>query len=107
LNVFKPLIVDNVLRSTRLLADGAASFNDNCAVGIEPDRERIEKLMSASLMLVTALNPHVGYDKAAKIAKKAYTDGSTLREAAEVLGILSGEEFDRLVRPESMIGPKG
>ena len=107
LNVFKPLIAANVLRSTRLLADGSASFNDNCAAGIEPDRERIEKLMNASLMLVTALNPHVGYDNAAKIAKKAYTDGSTLREAAEVLGILSGPEFDKLVRPESMIGPKG
>jgi len=107
LNVYKPLIVHNLLRSTRLLADAAASFNDRCAAGIEPDRERIEHLMNSSLMLVTALNPHVGYDNAAKIAKKAYTEGSTLREAAISLGILGGEEFDRLVRPESMIGPKG
>ena len=107
LNVYKPLIVHNVLRSTTLLAEGVTSFNDLCAAGIEPDRERIEYLMNSSLMLVTALNPHVGYDNAAKIAKKAHTDGSTLREAAIALGILGGEEFDRLVRPESMIGPKG
>lgn len=107
LNVYKPVIVDNVLRSTRLLADAMVSFNDNCAVGIEPNRERIDKLMRESLMLVTALNPHVGYDNAAKIAKKAYTDGTTLRDATMALGILDGDAFDRLVRPENMIGPKG
>jgi len=107
LNVYKPMIVDNVLRSSRLLADSMASFNDNCAVGIEPDRERIDQLMRESLMLVTALNPHVGYDNAAKIAKKAYTDGSTLRDASIALGVLDGDEFDRLVRPENMIGPQG
>ncbi len=107
LNVYKPLIVDNVLRSGRLLADAVSAFNDRCASGIEPDRERIEQLMRDSLMLVTALNPHIGYDNAAKVAKKAYTDGSTLRDAAIGLGVLDGEAFDRLVRPESMIGPKG
>ncbi len=107
LNVYKPVIVDNVLRSTRLLADAMDSFNDKCAVGIEPNRERIDQLMRDSLMLVTALNPHVGYDNAAKIAKKAYTDGTTLRDAAIALGVLDGDSFDRLVRPENMIGPKG
>ncbi|MBI4880898.1 MAG: class II fumarate hydratase [Planctomycetes bacterium] len=106
LNVYKPLIVDNVLRSTRLLADACASFNDLCAAGIEPNRERIDQLLRESLMLVTALNPHVGYDKAAKIAKKAYQDGTTLRTAAIALGFLEGDEFDRLVRPEEMLGPK-
>jgi fumarate hydratase class II len=107
LNVYKPLIVHNLLRSTRLLADAAASFNDRCAAGIEPDRERIEHLMNSSLMLVTALNPHVGYDNAAKIAKKAYAEGITLKQAAVALGLLTAEEFDKLVRPGDMIGPKG
>src|SRR5207248_8838412 len=81
LNVFKPLIIHNFLQSARLLADGCRSFNDNCAAGIEPDRERIDKLLRESLMLVTALNPHVGYDKAAKIAKTAHKEGTTLKEA--------------------------
>lgn len=106
LNVYKPLIVHNVLRSTRLLSDAMDSFNDRCALGIEPDRARIDKLMRESLMLVTALNPHVGYDNAAKIAKKAYADGSTLKDAAVALGLLDPHDFDRWVRPEDMIGPK-
>jgi fumarate hydratase class II len=104
LNVFKPLIIHNFLQSVRLLADGARSFNDNCAVGIEPNRERIEQMMAQSLMLVTALNPHIGYDKAAAIAKKAYKDGSTLKEAAVALGHVTAEQFDEWVRPEDMVG---
>jgi fumarate hydratase class II len=106
LNVFKPLIIHNFLQSVRLLADGCRSFNDNCAVGIEPDRERIGKLMRESLMLVTALNPHIGYDKAAKIAKTAHKEGTTLKEAALKLGFLTAEQFDQWVRPEDMVGPK-
>jgi fumarate hydratase class II len=106
LNVFKPLIIHNFLQSVRLLADGAVSFNDNCAVGIEPDKERIEKLMRESLMLVTALNPHIGYDKAAQIAKKAHKEGTTLKQAAMALGYVTGEQFDQWVRPEEMVGPK-
>jgi fumarate hydratase class II len=106
LNVFKPLIIHNVLQSVRLLADGAVSFNDNCAVGIEPARERIDELMRRSLMLVTALNPHIGYDKSAQIAKKAHKEGTTLKEAAVALGYVSSEDFDRWVRPEDMVGPK-
>ncbi len=104
LNVFKPMIVHNFLQSARLLADGALSFNDNCAVGIEANRERIEALVRESLMLVTALTPHIGYDKAAEISKKAHRDGSTLREAALALGYVTAEEFDRWVRPEKMVG---
>ena len=103
LNVFKPLIIHNFLWSVRLLADGAASFNDNCATGIEPNRERIDSLLNNSLMLVTALNPHIGYDKAAQIAKKAHKEGTTLREAALALGFVTAEEFDLWVRPESMV----
>jgi fumarate hydratase class II len=106
LNVFKPMIIHNFLQSVRLLADGARSFNDNCAAGIEPDRERIAKLMRESLMLVTALNPHIGYDKAAKIAKTAHKEGTTLKEAALKLGYLTSEQFDQWVRPEDMVGPK-
>jgi fumarate hydratase, class II len=106
LNVFKPLIIHNVMGSIRLLADGCASFVENCAVGIEPRRDNLDRNLRESLMLVTALNPHVGYDNAAKIAKKAHHEGTTLREAAVALGLLSGERFDALVRPESMIGPK-
>jgi fumarate hydratase class II len=106
LNVFKPLIVNAFLQSARLLADSARSFNDNCAVGIEPDRERIDKSLRESLMLVTALNPHIGYDKAAKIAKTAHKEGTTLKEAAVKLGFLSAEDFDKWVRPEDMVGPK-
>lgn len=104
LNVFKPLIIHNFLMSVRLLADAAASFNDNCAVGIEANRDRIEALARNSLMLVTALNPHIGYDKAAKIAKKAHRDGTSLKEAAIALGYVSAEDFDRWVRPENMVG---
>ena len=106
LNVFKPVIIHNFLQSVRLLADGATSFNDNCAVGIEPNRERIEKCVRESLMLVTALNPHIGYDKAAQIANKAYQEGTTLKEAAVKLGHVTSEQFDQWVRPEDMVGPK-
>ncbi len=105
LNVYKPMMIFNLLNSVRLLADGCQSFNDNCAVGIEPDRAGIKKHLNNSLMLVTALNPHIGYDNAAAIAKKAHKEGSTLKEAAVALGILDGEEFDRLVRPEEMTAP--
>jgi len=106
LNVFKPLVIHNFLQSARLLADGCLSFNDNCAVGIEPDRQRIDKSLRDSLMLVTALNPHIGYDKAAKIAKTAHKEGTTLKEAALKLGFLTAEQFDQWVRPEDMVGPK-
>src|SRR4051794_30480963 len=106
LNVFKPVIIHNFLQSVRLLADGCRSFNDNCAVGIEPDAARIDKLLRESLMLVTALNPHIGYDKAAKIAKTAHKEGTTLKEAALMLGFLTSEQFDQWVRPEEMVGPK-
>ena len=105
LNVYKPLIIHDLLLSARLLTDAMASFNDNCAVGIEPDRERIAELLQRSLMLVTALNPHVGYDNAAKIAKHAYAEGITLREAAAALELLEPRRFDELVRPERMLGP--
>jgi fumarate hydratase class II len=106
LNVFKPLIIHNFLQSVRLLADGAVSFNDNCAAGIEPNRERIEQMLGQSLMLVTALNPHIGYDKAAEIAKKAYKEGTTLKEAAVALGYVTAPQFDEWVRPEDMVGKK-
>jgi fumarate hydratase class II len=106
LNVFKPLVINAFLQSARLLGDSARSFNDNCAVGIEPDRERIDKLLRESLMLVTALNPHIGYDKAAKIAKTAHKEGTTLKEAAVKLGFLSPEDFEKWVRPGDMVGPK-
>ena len=104
LNVFKPVIIHNFLQSVRLLADGAMSFNDNCVFGIEPNRERIEKSVRESLMLVTALTPHIGYDQAAQIAKKAYQEGTTLKEAAVKLGYVSAEQFDQWVRPEDMVG---
>ena len=104
LNVFRPMIAHNVLQSIRLLADGAQSFNDHCAVGIEPNHERIETLLNESLMLVTALNPHIGYDKAAQIAKKAHKDGTTLKAAALALGYVTAEQFDEWVRPADMIG---
>jgi fumarate hydratase class II len=106
LNVFRPMIAHNFLQSARLLADGMRSFNDHCAVGIEPNRERIADLVGRSLMLVTALNPHIGYDKAAQIAKKAHKEGTTLRDAAIATGHLSAEQFDQWVRPEEMTGPK-
>lgn len=104
LNVFRPVIAHNFLQSVRLLADGMRSFNDHCAVGIEPNRERIAELVDRSLMLVTALNPHIGYDKAAAIAKKAHREGTSLREAAIASGHLTGEQFDQWVRPEEMVG---
>jgi len=103
LNVFKPVIIHNVLGSVRLLSDAALSFEEHCARGIEADRPRIEDLMQRSLMLVTALNPHIGYDKAAHIAKLAHRSGKTLREAAIETGWLSGEQFDAWVRPETMV----
>ncbi|KKB85264.1 fumarate hydratase [Devosia limi DSM 17137] len=105
LNVFKPVIAYNFLQSVRLLADSARSFNDNCAIGIAPDRKRINEHLNNSLMLVTALNRKIGYDNAAKIAKTAHKNGTTLREEAIALGLLSGEEFDAEVKPESMVGP--
>ncbi len=104
LNVFRPMIAHNFLQSVRLLADGMVSFNDHCAVGIEPNRERIGELVGRSLMLVTALNTHIGYDKAAFIAKKAHKEGTSLREAAVASGHLSGEQFDQWVVPENMTG---
>ncbi len=106
LNVFKPVIIHNVMMSIRLLADGARSFTDNCVVGIEPVQERIDKLLHESLMLVTALNPHIGYDNAAKIAKNAHKKGTTLKQSAIELGLLTAEQFDAWVKPEDMIGPK-
>jgi fumarate hydratase class II len=106
LNVYKPLVVHAFLQSARLLADGCRSFDEHCARGIEPNAQRIRELLERSLMLVTALAPHIGYDRAAEIAKKAHRDGSTLREAALALGYVKAEEFDRWVRPESMTGPK-
>jgi fumarate hydratase class II len=106
LNVFKPVIIYNLLQSIRLLADAAESFAENCIVGIEANRDRIAELLDQSLMLVTALNPHIGYDKAAAVAKKALKDGTTLKAAAVALGYLTPEEFDRWVRPEEMLGPR-
>ena len=105
LNVFKPVMIRNLLHSIRLLSDASVSFADNCIAGLEANRQRIETLMKESLMLVTALNPLVGYDNAAKIAKTAYKQGITLKEAAVSLGLLSAEEFDRHVNPRSMLGP--
>jgi fumarate hydratase class II len=105
LNVFKPVIAYNFLQSVRLLADAAKSFNDNCAVGIEPDHKRIKQLVDQSLMLVTALNRRIGYDNAAKIAKTAHKNGTTLKEEAINLGLLTAEEFDAEVKPEQMVGP--
>jgi len=107
LNVFKPLMAYDMLQSIRLLADVALSFTDNCVVGIEANTSRIDEHMQRSLMLVTALAPHIGYDKASEIAKTAHKRGTTLREEAVRLGHVTAEEFDRLVRPEDMIGPKG
>jgi len=103
LNVFKPVIVHNMLESIRLLADGCRNFNTHCIVGLEPDAGRMAEHLERGLMLVTALNPHIGYDKAAEIAKKAYAEGTTLREAALALGYLTDEQFDQWVRPETML----
>jgi fumarate hydratase class II len=104
LNVFKPMIIYNFMMSCRLLTDACRSFGENCVAGIEPDRERIKRNLHNSLMLVTALNTHIGYDSAARIAKKAHADGISLKEAALALKLLTAEEFDRLVVPEKMIG---
>ncbi len=107
LNVFKPVMVHNLLESVQLIADACGAFNDHCAVGIEPNTSRIEEHLRDSLMIVTALNPHIGYEKAAEIAKKAHKDGTSLREAALSLGHLTPEEFDAWVRPADMTQPKG
>lgn len=104
LNVYRPMVIHNVLQSIRLLADGMESFNEHCAVGIEPNRDRISQLLNESLMLVTALNTHIGYDKAAEIAKKAHKEGLTLKASALKLGYLTEDEFDAWVRPEEMVG---
>jgi len=98
-------MIFNLLQSIRLLSDACRSFADNCVAGIEPNRDRIAELLDRSLMLVTALNPEIGYDNAAKIAKKAHKEGLTLKEAAVQLGLLTAERFDELVRPEDMTGP--
>jgi fumarate hydratase class II len=104
LNVFRPMMIHNFLQSCRLLADGCDGFRERCAVGIEPNRARIRELLERSLMLVTALNPHIGYDHAAAIAKKAHAEGTTLREAALALGLVTPEQFDAWVRAEAMVG---
>ena len=106
LNVFKPVMIYNVLQSITLLSDGMRSFTDRCVAGIEPNHERLEKLLNESLMLVTALNPHIGYDNAAKIAKKAHAEGSTLKEAGLALGLLTEEQFADWIKPIEMIKPK-
>lgn len=106
LNVFKPVLIKNLLHSIRLLTDGVRSFEENCIVGIEANRERIDKLMRESLMLVTCLNSKIGYDEASRVAKNAHKKGLTLRQSALSLGSLTGDEFDALVRPELMISPK-
>ena len=102
MNVYKPLIIYNFLHAVRLLSDSCRSFREHCAVGIQVDEARVARYVDECLMLVTALNPVVGYDKAAKIAKTAHVDGSSLREAATKLGFLTGEEFDRHMVPEAM-----
>jgi len=107
LNVYKPVMIYNLLQSIRLIADASESFTDNMVAGIKPNLNKIDELLRQSLMLVTALNPHIGYDNAAKVAKKAFNDNTTLREAVVELGLLTAEEFDEKVRPEDMIGPKG
>ncbi len=106
LNVYRPVIAYNILQSIRLLADGCRSFSEHAVAGIEPNQERIDHNLYNSLMLVTALNPHIGYDKAAEVAKKAFKDKSTLRDAIMQLDYMSGEDFDRLVQPEQMIHPR-
>ncbi len=106
LNVFKPVMIYNLLQSIRLLADASKSFKQHCVVGILPNAVQIEAQLKNSLMLVTALNPHIGYDNAARVAKKAYQENSSLKEAAQALGLLTPEEFDEKVRPEEMTGPK-
>ncbi|MGO1120167.1 class II fumarate hydratase [Rhodovibrionaceae bacterium A322] len=106
LNVFKPVMIYSLLQSAKLIGDACESFLDNCVVGIEANEKQIKELMERSLMLVTALNPHIGYDNAAKIAKKAYAEGTTLKEAGVALDLLTAEQFDQWVRPEEMTGPR-
>ena len=106
LNVFKPVMVHNVLQSSTLLADACDSLRSNCIDGLELDAERVETLMRNSLMLVTALNRHIGYDQAAKVAKKAWAENTTLVEAVVALGLMSAEEFAAAVVPEEMVGPR-
>ena len=106
LNVYKPVILLNALQSIYLLADGIKTFNDNCAIGIKPIKENIDQFLNRSLMLVTALNPHIGYEKAAKIAKNAHEKGITLKESAIESGFLTEEQFNKWIKPEEMIGPK-
>jgi fumarate hydratase class II len=105
LNVFKPVMISALLQSSTLIADACKSFNDHCATGIEANPERIEKYLKESLMLVTALNTHIGYENAARIAKKAYNDNSTLKKAALELGLLTEQQFDEWIVPAKMIGP--
>jgi fumarate hydratase class II len=105
LNVYNPVMAYNYLQSVDLLAEASSAFTDNCVVGIEPRRDNIKAALDRSLMLVTALAPKIGYDKAAEIAKTAHKNGTTLREEATRLGYVTGEEFDAIVRPERMIGP--
>ena len=106
LNVFKPVMIYNLLQSIQLLGDSCRSFNEYCISGIKPNKSQIEAHLKNSLMLVTALNPHIGYDNAAKVAKKAYEENTTLKEAAVALKLLTAEEFDDKVRPEEMTCPK-
>ena len=106
LNVFMPVIAYNLLQSIRLLGDACNSFNDNCAYGIEPNLEKIEHNLHNSLMLVTALNPVIGYENAAKVAKTAYLEGKTLKQVAVELGLVTEQQFDEVVRPEQMVSPK-
>ena len=106
LNVFKPMMIRNFLQSACLLGDSCRSFTNNCVVGIVPNRQAIDRHLSESLMLVTALNPHIGYDNAAKIAKKAHSEGTTLKEAAVALGLLTEQQFEEWVQPPNMLGPK-
>ena len=105
LNVFKPVIAHNILQSIRLLGDASKSFAEKCICGIEPSLEKISSYLADSLMLVTALNKHIGYDKAAKIAKKAFNENKTLKDAAIELKLITSDEFDEIVKPENMIGP--
>eukprot|EP01137_Pigoraptor_chileana_P035585 Opistho-2@29857 len=105
LNVFKPVIIHNVLQSIRLMADGARSFREFCIDGLFPNTVRINEHLTHSLMLVTALNPHIGYDNSAKIAKKAHAEGTSLKEAAIAMGLLTSEQFDQWVIPEKMTRP--
>ena len=106
LNIFKPMIIRNVRQSTQLMGDACVAFTDNCVVGIQANVDRINQLHDKSLMLVAALNPCIGYDNAAKTAKKAHKEGTTLKEATISLGLLTEEQFTQWVRPEDMLGPK-